>query len=72
MFLIYIFNVRYFSSTESISLFVLITGLVVTISTFYVIYNVTSDVDSILDKKRKNINEELQKKKIARLYPQSK
>ena len=65
-------NVDFLSPTGSIGFLVLIVGIIVTIATIYIFYNVSSDVDSIRDKKRKKEAEEIQAKKIARLYPQNK
>tara|TARA_Y100001968_G_C19289778_1_gene683588 strand:+ start:794 stop:1063 length:270 start_codon:yes stop_codon:yes gene_type:complete len=65
-------NVEFLSPTGSIGFFVLIIGIVVTAFTFYVFYNVSSDIDSVRDKNRKIEAKEMQEKKIARLYPKRK
>tara|TARA_Y100001968_G_scaffold196260_1_gene180082 strand:+ start:1295 stop:1513 length:219 start_codon:yes stop_codon:yes gene_type:complete len=65
-------NVDYLSPTGTIGIIVLIFGIIFTLATLYVFYSVTNGVDSILDKKRKEKNKDLQEKKIARLYPKSK
>ena len=65
-------NVDSLSPTGSIGFFVLMVGIVVTLTSLYVFYNVTSNVDSARDKIRKIEAKESQEKKIARLYPQKK
>ena len=72
MLLVSTLNVDYFAPTGSIGFIVLIIGIIVTAVTLYVFYSVINDVDSIIDKKRKEKAKDLQEKKIARLYPKSK
>ena len=59
-------------SSGMITAIVLIVGIVITISTIYVFYYISNDLDSLLDKRRKKKFKSLQEKKIARLYPKSK
>ena len=65
-------NLDYFAPNGSIGMIVLIVGIVITLATFYIFYNVSRDVDSVLDKRRKQNDKKLQAQKIARLYPKSK
>ena len=65
-------NFDLFSPTGSIGIIVLIIGFLFTAMTFFVFYSVSNDVDSILDKKRKKKNQDLQAQKIAKLYPKPK
>ena len=65
-------DVDFLSPTGSIGFLVLILGVVVTAVSIYVFYNVSSEMDSFRDKTRKKEANEIQKKKIARLYPQRK
>tara|TARA_B100000700_G_C14615655_1_gene655735 strand:+ start:405 stop:623 length:219 start_codon:yes stop_codon:yes gene_type:complete len=65
-------NVEFLSPTGSIGFLVLTVGILVTVVSLYVFYNVTSNVDSASDKIRKIEARENQAKKIARLYPQKK
>tara|TARA_Y100001968_G_scaffold233715_1_gene216714 strand:+ start:1222 stop:1440 length:219 start_codon:yes stop_codon:yes gene_type:complete len=72
MFLTSSLNLDYLSPKGSIGIIILIIGFIVTAVTFYVFYNVSNDVDSILDQKRKVKAKDMQEKKIAKLYPKSK
>ena len=65
-------NLDFLSPTGSVGFLVLLVGIVVTTVTFYVFYNVSSDVDSVLDKNRKLEAKKTQDRKIARLYPEKK
>ena len=64
------FNIDYLSPTGLIGFWVLFIGLIFTGLMFYfVFFRLNEDVDSYKDRKRKNLEKEAQKKKIARLYP---
>ena len=64
------FNIEYFSPTGLIGFWVLFIGLIFTGVMFYfVFFRLNEDDDSYKDRKRKNLEKENQKQKIARLYP---
>ena len=67
------FNIQYFSPTGLIGFWVLFTGLIFTGLMFYfVFFQLNDSDDSYKDRKRKNLEKENQKKKIASLYPKGK
>ena len=64
------FSIEYLSPTGFIGFWVLFIGLIFTGLMFYfVFFRLNEDDDSYKDRKRKNLEKENQKKKIARLYP---
>ena len=64
------FNIEYLSPNGLIGFWVLFIGLIFTGVMFYfVFFRLNEDDDSCKDRKRKNLEKETQKKKIARLYP---
>ena len=64
------FNIDYLSPTGFIGFWVLFIGLIFTGVMFYfVFFRLNEDDDSYKDKKRKKLDKENQKKRIARLYP---
>tara|TARA_Y100001968_G_scaffold330367_1_gene382052 strand:+ start:2153 stop:2371 length:219 start_codon:yes stop_codon:yes gene_type:complete len=65
-------NLDYLAPNGIIGFLVVIIGVIVTTATLYVFYYVTNDVDSVLDKRRKEKAKNLQDEKIASLYPKSK
>ena len=61
---------EYFSPTGLIGFWILFIGLIFTGLMFYfVFFKLNEDDISYKDKKRKELEEEKQKEKIARLYP---
>tara|TARA_B100000579_G_C22661082_1_gene770998 strand:- start:257 stop:478 length:222 start_codon:yes stop_codon:yes gene_type:complete len=67
------FNIEYFSPTGLIGFWVLFIGLIFTGLMFYfVFFKLNEDDDSFKDRKRKELEKEVQKQKIARLYPKRK
>ena len=67
------FNIQYFSPTGLIGFWVLFTGLIFTgIMFYFVFFKLNEDEDSYKDRKRKKLETENQKKRIARLYPKGK
>ena len=67
------FNIDYLSPTGLIGFWVLFIGLIFTGVMFYfVFFRLNEDEDSYKDRKRKKLEQENQKKKIARLYPKGK
>ena len=64
------FNFEYFSPTGLIGFWVLFIGLIFTGVMFYfVLFRLNEGDDSYKDRKRKLLEKENQKKRIARLYP---
>ena len=64
------FNIDYLSPTGLIGFWILFIGLIFTGVMFYfVFFRLNEDDYSYKDRKRKNLEKENQKKKIARLYP---
>ena len=66
-------NIHYLSPTGFIGFWVLLIGLIFTGLMFYfVFFRLNEDEYSYKDRKRKRLEQEIQKKKIARLYPKGK
>jgi len=64
------FNIDYLSPTGLIGFWILFIGLIFTgIMFYYVFFRLNEDKDSYKDRKRKELEKESQKEKIARLYP---
>ena len=64
------FDINYLSPTVFIGFWVLLIGFIFTgIMFYFVFFRLNEDDDSYKDRKRKNLEKENQKKKIARLYP---
>ena len=63
-------NIVYLSPTGLIGFSVLVIGLIFTGLMFYfVFFRLSEDYDSYKDRRRKRLEEERQKQRIARLYP---
>ena len=65
-------NIKIFSPSEPIGILVLLLGLVFTGMIFYIIYAVSTDKESLEDKKIRTKKESLQQEKIGRLFPKKK
>ena len=67
------FDINYLSLTGLIGFLVLLIGFIFTgIMFYFVFFRLNEDDDSYKDRKRKNLERENQKQKIARLYPKGK
>ena len=67
------FIMDYLSPTGLIGFWVLFIGLTFTgIMFYFVFFRLNEDEYSYKDRKRKRLEQEIQKKKIARLYPKGK
>ena len=67
------FNINYLSPTGLIGFWGLFIGLIFTGVMFYfVFFRLNEDEDSFKDRKRKKLEQESQKKRIAKLYPKGK
>ena len=65
-------DVNIFSPTEPLGVFIIFCGLVFSGIIFYIIYAVSTNKESIEDKKMKARKDDLQKEKISRLFPKKK
>ena len=65
-------DIKIFSPTGPIGLLILFLGLIFTGMIFYIIYAVSTNKESIEDKKIRTKKEYLQKEKIGKLFPKKK
>ena len=65
-------DLKLFSPTEPIGIIILFIGLVFSGTIFYIIYAVSTNKESIDDKKIKNRKVFVQKEKISKLFPKKK
>ena len=65
-------DLKIFSPSEPIGILIIFLGLIFTGMIFYIIYAVSTNKESIEDKKLRTKREDLQKKKIGRLFPKKK
>tara|TARA_Y100000589_G_scaffold71863_1_gene64494 strand:+ start:348 stop:560 length:213 start_codon:yes stop_codon:yes gene_type:complete len=61
-----------FSPTAPLGLFIILCGLIFSSIVFYIIYAVSTNKESLDDKKMRNKKDTLQKEKINRLFPKKK
>ena len=65
-------DLKIFSPSQPFGILVLIIGLIFTGMIFYIIYAVSTNKESLEDKKIRSKKESLQKEKIGRLFPKKK
>ena len=65
-------DLNIFSPTEPIGIFILLVGLIFSGMIFYIIYAVSTNKESIEDKKLRKEKENIQKEKIGKLFPKKK
>ena len=65
-------DLKIFSPSEPIGLFIIFLGLIFTGMIFYIIYAVSTNKESLEDKKIRSKREYLQQEKIGRLFPKKK
>ena len=65
-------DLKIFSPSQPIGVLVLIIGLIFTGMIFYIIYAVSTNKESLEDKKIRTKKEFLQKEKIGKLFPKKK
>ena len=65
-------DLKIFSPTEPVGITILLIGLIFSGMIFYIIYAVSTNKESIDDKKIRSKKEILQKEKIGRLFPKKK
>ena len=65
-------DLNIFSPTEPLGIFILLIGLIFSGLIFYIIYAVSTNKESIEDKKIRAEKEFIQQKKIGKLFPKKK
>ena len=65
-------DLKIFSPSQPIGLFILFLGLIFTSMIFYIIYAVSINKESLEDRKIRTKKEFLQKEKIGKLFPKKK
>ena len=65
-------DVNIFSPTAPLGIFIILCGLIFSGIIFYIIYTVSTDKESIEDKKMRSKKISIQKEKINRLFPKKK
>ena len=65
-------DLKIFSPNEPIGILILFLGLVFTGMIFYIIYAVSTNKESLEDKKIRNKKQSIQQEKIGRLFPKRK
>tara|TARA_B100000902_G_C27150671_1_gene833569 strand:- start:149 stop:361 length:213 start_codon:yes stop_codon:yes gene_type:complete len=65
-------DLKIFSPSEPLGIFILFVGLIFSGMIFYIIYAVSTNKESIEDKKIRNQKEFVQKEKIGKLFPKKK
>ena len=65
-------DLKIFSPSEPIGIFIIIVGLIFSGLIFYIIYAVSTNKESLEDKKIRNQKETLQKERIGKLFPKKK
>ena len=65
-------DLKVFSPTEPIGIFILIIGLIFSGMIFYIIYAVSTNKESLEDTKIRTEKEFIQQEKIGKLFPKKK
>ena len=65
-------DLKIFSPNEPLGIFILFLGLIFTSMIFYIIYAVSTNKESLEDKKIRTKKEFLQQEKIGKLFPKKK
>ena len=65
-------DLKIFRPSEPIGILIIFLGLIFTGMIFYIIYAVSTNKESLEDKKIRTKKETLQKEKIGRLFPKKK
>tara|TARA_B100000401_G_scaffold394481_1_gene302894 strand:+ start:56 stop:280 length:225 start_codon:yes stop_codon:yes gene_type:complete len=65
-------DLKIFSPREPLGILILLLGLIFTGLIFYIIYAVSTNKESLEDKKLRTKKETLQQKKIDKLFPKKK
>ena len=67
-----IIDLKIFGPTEPIGIIILFIGLIFSGMIFYIIYAVSTNKESLVDKKIRTEREFIQKEKIGKLFPKKK
>ena len=65
-------DLKIFSPSEPLGILILFLGLIFSSMIFYIIYVVSSNKESLEDKKMRTKKESLQQEKIGKLFPKKK
>jgi len=65
-------DLKIFSPSEPIGIFIIFVGLIFTSMIFYIIYAVSTNKESLEDKKIRTQKESIQREKIGKLFPKKK
>ena len=65
-------DLKIFAPSEPLGILILLIGLIFSGMIFYIIYSVSTNKESIEDKKIRTQKEYLQKEKIGKLFPKKK
>ena len=65
-------DLKVFSPTQPIGVFILIIGLIFSGMIFYIIYAVSTNKESLEDAKIRNERKSIQQEKIGKLFPKKK
>ena len=65
-------DLKIFSPNEPIGIIILFVGLIFSAMIFYIIYAVSTNKESIEDKKIRTEKESIQQEKIGKLFPKKK
>ncbi len=65
-------DLKIFSPTEPLGIIILFIGLIFSGIIFYIIYAVSTNKESLEDKKIRTEKESIQKEKIGKLFPKKK
>ena len=65
-------DLKIFSPSQPLGILILLLGLLFTGMIFYIIYAVSTNKESLEDKKLRTKKESLQKEKIGKLFPKKK
>ena len=65
-------DLKIFSPSEPLGIFILFLGIIFSGMIFYIIYAVSTNKESLEDKKIRAKKESLQKEKIGKLFPKKK
>ena len=65
-------NLKIFSPSEPLGILILFLGLIFSGMIFYIIYAVSTNKESLEDKKIRSKRESLQQEKIGKLFPKKK
>ena len=72
IFLVSTLDLKIFSPTSPLGILIILLGLIFSGLIFYIIYAVSTNKESLEDKKIRTKKESLQKEKIGKLFPKKK